>query len=1270
MSSGNYYIKEYIRRFINFSTSGEVASRGRLLYENDKVFFNEYIEKTDSWRFTVIGSQKYQVLIKGVNSQSIQTSCTCPFDWGSNCKHSVSALLFIADNLGNQSLLQQKQLTLNMPANNRYGKNNGFEIVRYELIDLEFIRKNSNSFILSQLAYTRKDENYNTVEITNESAVFKSASLGGEVKFYKVDGKVFVTSPQSAYSDKLTFSEVQCLSIIARSPMPFFLRDVFNGRILDLQKDLMKNFGLPESAVFDEYFSYAFTLRGGLKYYPSKRGEGLVPITINNDNHIVDYLRKLNNSELFLDRLPKKTEQREIGFVLTKGFREFNDFRNEYEGFIEDDEYDAEEGEEYEEYNVNGKNEQYRIIPIVGKPPKNNPSTFASHISEYESGMDDRFIISKSENTEKLLRLIDTINERKGAGFHLMREAFECLLQEKFVFGLKKKAKKIRKKDLVEITLAPEPYDVVFEVSKMEEFLTLELKRKTDKAVRKRTVLVSSPEDNYFYITGNTWYFAKSEKVTQAMAGFPETMKMVATFKDEFFINVVEPVSRNFEVRFKKGTFETESIELDFHKKQLFVSERDEYVVFTPCVEYENNVSAMLNTTGNILVRNGDAITTYLRNFELENDFLESLAELHPDFESQKSRKLFYLHYSDFTKNMWFYKFFDQLQALNVELFGLRELKNFKYSQYKGKISTTVSSGLDWFEVDIAVSFGDNRVTLSDIRKAVINKQRYIQLKDGSVGILPAEWFHKLEKFFRNGEVKNNKLEISKLRFSVVDELFDNLDDNGILQEIAEKRERLKSFTQIAETKVPKQIKATLRHYQKEGLNWLNFLDEMQWGGILADDMGLGKTLQVLAFLQLQVNQNRGVNLVVVPTTLLFNWKNELSKFAPKLKALYYYGNDREKSSVDFTNYDLVITTYGILVRDIQILSKYRFNYAVLDESQAIKNPASHRYKAACLIDARNKITLTGTPIENSTFDLFAQMSYANRGFFGGVQKFKENYSNPIDKDGNEVIAGELNKIIHPFVLRRTKEKVASELPDKTEDIIYCEMEPAQRRVYDAYRNEYRNRLLNKIEEDGMEKSTMMVLEALTRLRQICDSPVLLNSDDVVENQSVKINELMRHITLKTGKHKILVFSQFVKMLGLIRDELAKLNIEYEYLDGQSTSKQREQSVNHFQDNENLRVFLISLKAGGTGLNLTAADYVYIVDPWWNPAVENQAIDRCHRIGQDKKVFAYRMICTNTVEEKIIMLQNKKKKIAGDIIQTDESILKKLDKNDISELFT
>ncbi len=1250
MGKDNYYIKEHIKRHISFYTSAAVAERGRQLYKNDKVFFEDYIENTDRWRFTVQGSQKYQVLVKGVNSQNIQTSCTCPFDWGTICKHSVAALLFVADNLDNQALLQPPERSIiNLRPDSRKGEMLGYEISDYEYIDFDFIRINASLRILNQLTYAGNYFLFSSVELTNRSVTFIAKHTNNWVKIYKEDEKVYITSSEAVQSAKLTLTEAQCLRMIANSPMPNILGEVFSGRVLEKQKEWMKNYGLPESADFNEYFSYGFDERGGLMYYPSKKGVGLVPVTKNDNHYIYSLLKKLNNDdEVFLNNLPKRKEERELGFVITKGKWRFRD--------SEDDYFDNDHG--------------FTIVPIIGKSAKNNLSILTSHIKEYIEEMDNQFIINKSENAMKLLRLVKEMNNYGDNDFEKWERAFEYLQKEKFVFGLAKGANKIRKKDLVKITLSSEPADTIFEVSESWEFLTMSLKIKTGTALHNRKVEGSLPEDNYFFVNGSTYHIVKSEKVAEVIANFPGEIKMVSTYKNEFFEQVVKPVSENFKIHFEKESFENYSVELDFNKKQLFLSEHEEYVVFTPRVEYDYNVSAILSTTGNILVRNGRLITEYQRNFELENDFLNSLTELHPEFESQKSRKQFYLHYSDFTKNMWFYRFFDQLQVLNVEVFGLKDLKNFRYSPYKGKVSTSVTSGQDWFEVDISVCFGDNRVTLNDIKKAVVNKQRYIQLKDGSVGILPSEWLHKLERYFRNGEIRKEKLEISKLRFSVVEELFENIDDTAIVKEIAGKKQRLKSFTNINETEVPKQIKAGLRHYQKEGLNWLNFLDEMQWGGILADDMGLGKTLQVLAFLQRQTNNNRGPNLIVVPTTLLFNWENEMKKFAPKLKTFYYYGTDREKNTADFVSYDLIFTTYGILLRDIKILSKFRFNYAVLDESQAIKNPVSHRYKAACLINARNKITLTGTPIENSTFDLFAQMSYVNPGFLGSVNKFRENYSTPIDKYGDEIIAGELNKIINPFVLRRTKEMVASELPDKTENVMYCEMENAQRRVYDAYRNEYRNRLLYKINKEGIGKSKMMVLEALTRLRQICDSPALLNSDEVVEKQSVKINELIRHITRKTGRHKILVFSQFVKMLGLIRDELAKLNIDYEYLDGQSSSNQREQSVKNFQENENLRVFLISLKAGGTGLNLTAADYVYLVDPWWNPAVENQAIDRCHRIGQDKKVFAYRMICKNTVEEKILILQNKKKKIAGDIIQTDESILKKLNKNDINELFS
>jgi len=349
--------------------------------------------------------------------------------------------------------------------------------------------------------------------------------------------------------------------------------------------------------------------------------------------------------------------------------------------------------------------------------------------------------------------------------------------------------------------------------------------------------------------------------------------------------------------------------------------------------------------------------------------------------------------------------------------------------------------------------------------------------------------------------------------------------------------------------------------------------------------------------------------------------------------------------------------------------SYQKFDYAILDESQAIKNPASKRYKAARLLNAKNRLALTGTPIENNTVDLFSQFNFVNPGFLGSLNFFKTEFAGPIDKHGDEKKSHLLKKLIYPFLLRRTKEAVASDLPDKVEDLIYCEMDAQQRNVYDAFRNSFREQILNNIDENGIERSKLQVLAALTQLRLICNSPAILNTEENYGNASIKLKLLMEHISEKTSNHKILVFSQFVKMLTLIRNELDNEKISYEYLDGQTSQKDRKLAVDHFQKDDSCRVFLISLKAGGTGINLTAADYVYLVDPWWNPAVENQAIDRTHRIGQSKNVFAYRMICKNTIEEKILKLQEKKKSISKDIISSESGFMKKLTKADIEALF-
>ncbi|RYF65660.1 MAG: DEAD/DEAH box helicase, partial [Cytophagaceae bacterium] len=473
-------------------------------------------------------------------------------------------------------------------------------------------------------------------------------------------------------------------------------------------------------------------------------------------------------------------------------------------------------------------------------------------------------------------------------------------------------------------------------------------------------------------------------------------------------------------------------------------------------------------------------------------------------------------------------------------------------------------------------------------------------------------------------------------------------------------------FQSIRPVAVPDGLQASLRDYQKEGLNWLNFLDEFELGGCLADDMGLGKTIQIIAFILLQRTKNRpDTNLIVVPTSLLFNWQAEVDRFAPDLRILTFYGADRGLKKKSFDQYEIILTSYGTLLSEIRFLKEYSFNYIFLDESQAIKNPESQRYQAARLLQSRNRIVLTGTPIENHTFDLYGQLSFACPGLLGSYNHFKAHYSTPIDKFDDRQRARELQAKIKPFILRRTKAQVATELPDKTEMILHCEMGLEQRRVYDAYEQEFRNFLLTTKEGD-IPRARLHVLQGLTKLRQICNSPILLNDEEFYGDSSAKIDMLLEQIENKSPNHKILVFSQFVSMLDLIRTELETRQISFEYLTGQTSN--RAASVNRFQEDDTVRVFLISLKAGGTGLNLTQADYVYLVDPWWNPAVENQAIDRSYRIGQKKNVVAVRLICPNTIEEKILELQKAKRELADNLVKTDTATLKLLSKSDLLAL--
>ena len=659
------------------------------------------------------------------------------------------------------------------------------------------------------------------------------------------------------------------------------------------------------------------------------------------------------------------------------------------------------------------------------------------------------------------------------------------------------------------------------------------------------------------------------------------------------------------------------------------------------------------------------------RNKELEEEFTDYIKSLHTSFKNQVYTPYFQLPFEEVMKNNWFVNISKQLMDQGIKLVGVIELKRFKYNTATPSWNMSVSSGIDWFDVNVTAQWGDEILPFRDIKKAILNNQSFVVLGDGSFGAIPEEWIKKYTFLFKIAKEDKDGIQVSKKHFGLIDLLFSQIDDDEVRAEIEEKKSKLLNIENVKTAKIPKEINATLRPYQESGYQWMQVLDEISWGGCLADDMGLGKTLQAITFLQYLKNKYKNpTSLIICPTSLIFNWESELKKFAPKLKYHIFYGLGRTFDDGHYENFDIIITSYGTARNDIESLMSFEWEYIILDESQAIKNPDANTTKAMQLLKSRNKLILSGTPLQNNTFDLYAQFNFLNPGLLGSRDFFRNEFANPIDKNNDKDASHTLRTMIKPFMLRRTKSEVAVDLPDKTETILWCQMDKAQKSMYDEYKDYYRNALSQKIEEEGMAKSGMYILEGLLRLRQICDDPRLVKDKERKPFKGVKIQELVREITENTGDHKMLVFSQFTEMLALIRQELDDLKIKYCYLDGSTSAANRKAQVELFQSNPDIKVFLISLKAGGVGLNLTEADYVYIVDPWWNPAVEQQAIDRTHRIGQKNNIFAYKMICKDSVEEKILLLQEKKLGISKELITEDGAFFKKLTKDDINFLFS
>lgn len=580
-------------------------------------------------------------------------------------------------------------------------------------------------------------------------------------------------------------------------------------------------------------------------------------------------------------------------------------------------------------------------------------------------------------------------------------------------------------------------------------------------------------------------------------------------------------------------------------------------------------------------------------------------------------------------------------------------------------IDVSIEEGRDWFDINARVQFGEYEIPFIKLRNYILNQKKEFTLPNGEIAVIPEWWFTKYSELFAFSEHDQDSDEI-RLRMHHLPLVQDLKEESLATAIISRKLERLKDFNQIEPTEAPKNFKGTLRTYQKAGYDWLHFLNQYRFGGCLADDMGLGKTVQTLALLQSQ--KEAGVkepSLLIMPTSLLYNWALEAKKFTPELKVMFHTGTYREKNPEQFEGFDLILTSYGIVRLDIDFMQSFRFNYVILDESQAIKNPGSIITKAVRKLNAAHRLILTGTPIENSTLDLWSQMSFVNPGLLGNQNFFREEFQIPIEKKNDEDKSRRLYHLIKPFILRRHKSQVATDLPEKVESIQYCEMSEEQEKAYEEAKAYYRNLILQHIDSDGINKSQLVVLQGLTKLRQLANHPKMVDPD--YSDGSGKFEDVLHKMeTAISENHKILIFSQYIKHLDLLRAHLDKNNTAYAYLDG--STKDRQAEVENFQNNGQIKIFLISLKAGGLGLNLTAADYVFILDPWWNPAIEAQAVDRAHRIGQDRTVFTYKFITKNTVEEKILALQRTKKQLADDLISNEEGFIKSLSREDVLSL--
>ena len=1247
----------HLIKYVYTNGTDEVIRRGKKIHAIGYVELIEYDELFESVTFRVKDDSYatyYKVYVqKFKDAKTLSIRCSCPYNLGDICRHEAGALIQLQELL-DRNMLKAEEV--------RYDQRH--TVVKMKFIDLKSIRLLCSPATLADAeTYLRTQKA--KIEYAKDEVVKASVEMDGQVYqvvLRKNEERNFDTS--SDYEDTahpLSLPKVIVFLQLLHAHGAYYFESIRNW---DKEKNkLLEAYG----------YSLSDDLKGKFEF-TYKEGKPFLRVLDMSIKRVAPVASsRMRMMEADIPATVVSEEEKAVGNAQRLGVV-FNFNEDGFPGFA----LDAISGESNEEQSAYaGKVEKMdlvkfvntdaftefdrQLLPSLRKMQGTEINKYLNRNSPF-SGIWENIIHHEEddlpEETKKLM--VEYLHPK-------LRKLFAELTANPFVFHLNGH-KAFKTANLQPIGLSADAISPQFSVNaaKGNFELTCYVKINGQPVDIARNECKSSV---VFFYNNNLYLwnkpedialeenFAGKEKWSISREDWPTRMK-----------DFVLPLTRDYQVDFDPEL--VREVRDGDPERKLLLQEKGDYLVFQPIFSYKG-FETRPGGKDEIIVPDGHQVLIVHRNKEAELQFFRKLESLHSQFIHPEGSHSLALKGTDVLKNNWFFLFVDAMEEMKVPVFGFEALKNFRFNTAKPQTKIHISSNTDWFDARVDIVFGDQKVTIADVKKALGNRQQFVPLHDGTLGVLPEEWIKKYSLLFRVGEGKSNQLRLSKYHMSVIDELYDNRNEEELIIRLEEKYEQLREFNKIREVPPPAHLLPILRPYQVHGFHWLNYLQDVNWGGILADDMGLGKTIQALSFLQHFRDVNGRLSaLVVCPTTLMFNWENEIRKFTPTLTYHIHHGGDRTRNKETLSSYNVIITTYGTLRSDIKLLLELPFDYAVLDESQAIKNPSSKVTKAACLLQARHRLCMSGTPLQNNTFDIFAQMNFLNPGMLGSLEFFRQEFAVPIDKFGEQDRKEHLRKLLYPFILRRTKEQVAKDLPDKTETILFCEMEDEQRKVYEAYRNDYRDKILGTIETQGIQRSQLTILQGLMKLRQICDSPAILNETDRYPNHSIKLDELAREIAENIGDHKALVFSQFLGMLALIRERLKELDVKYEYFDGSTSAIERERAIQSFQNDDTCRVFLISLKAGGVGLNLTAADYVYIVDPWWNPAVEQQAIDRTHRIGQTKNIFAYRMICKDTIEDKILQLQEKKRVLAKDLIADDDGFVKSLTRADVEYLFS